>query len=66
MTRRLPFTEATIRRTIIAARKAGLEVNAVSVAPDGTITVHRVPEGVVQPGAGTHNGSSSEWEDLKA
>jgi hypothetical protein len=66
MTKRLSFTESTIKRTIAAARKAGLDVNAVSVAPDGTITVHHMPEGVATPGVGTHNGSSSEWEDFQA
>jgi hypothetical protein len=66
VTTRLAFTEATIKRAVAAARKAGVEVNAVSVAPDGTITVHHMPEGVAQRAVGTHNGSSSEWEDLKA
>jgi hypothetical protein len=66
MTKRAPVTEAMIKRTIAAARKSGLDVNAISISPDGTITVHHLPEGVAQPVAGTHNGSSSEWEDLKA
>jgi hypothetical protein len=38
MTKPLPFTELAVCRTVNAARKAGLKVNAVSVAPDGTIT----------------------------
>jgi hypothetical protein len=65
MTKRLAFTESTIKRAVAAARKAGLDVNAVSISPNGTITVHHMPEAVARPGVETHNGSSSDWEDLK-
>jgi hypothetical protein len=37
MTRVLPFTQASLRRAIEAARKAGLRVT--SIRPDGTIIV---------------------------
>jgi hypothetical protein len=39
MTKALPFTESAVRRAVNAARKAGLQVSAVSIAPDGTMTV---------------------------
>jgi hypothetical protein len=38
MTKALPFTEPAVRRSS-SARKAGLQVSAVSIAPDGTVTV---------------------------
>jgi hypothetical protein len=41
MTKPLPFTESAVRRAVSAARKAGLPVNAVSVSPDGTVTVYQ-------------------------
>jgi hypothetical protein len=41
MTKPLPFTESLVRRAIPAVRKEGLPVSAVSVHPDGTITVSR-------------------------
>jgi hypothetical protein len=37
MTRALPFTEASLRRAISAARKAGLHVTGIR--PDGTVLV---------------------------
>ena len=66
MTRPLPFTEAAIRRTILAVQKAGVEVGAVSVAPDGTVTVHRAGNSVAPAAPVNHNAPSSEWEDIKA
>lgn len=42
MTKPLPFTAAAVRRAIDGVRLAGLEVRAVSVAPDGTVTVHHI------------------------
>ena len=63
MTKSLPFTEASIRRIITAVRKAGLEVNAVSVAPDGTVTVYH---GVVAPPASSQNHENSKWLDVEA
>ncbi len=41
LTKPLPFSESTVRRVVLAVQKAGLQVNAVSVAPDGTVTVYR-------------------------
>jgi hypothetical protein len=66
MTKRAPVTEAMIKRTIAAARKSGLDVNAISISPDGTITVHHLPDGVALAGAATQNGPASEWEDFQA
>jgi hypothetical protein len=37
MTRPLPFTEASIRRAVNGARKAGLRV--ISIRPDGMVMV---------------------------
>jgi hypothetical protein len=65
MTNRLPFTEAMVKRTIAAARKAGLEVNAVSVAPDGTVTVFQ-QGGIVSPSPSDENSASSKWLDVEA
>jgi hypothetical protein len=38
MTKPLPFTELAVRRAIAAARKEGISF-AISIAPDGTITI---------------------------
>jgi hypothetical protein len=37
MTRAIPFTQAGLRRTLEAVRKAGLHVKAIQ--PDGTVIV---------------------------
>jgi hypothetical protein len=60
----LPFTEARVRRAIAAARKEGLAINAVSVHPDGTVTIH---QGIAAPTEQAHNtvASLSEWEDIQ-
>jgi hypothetical protein len=39
MTKALPFTESAVRRAVNAARKVGLQVSAMGIAPDGTVTV---------------------------
>ena len=39
MTKALPFTESAVRRAVNAARKAGSQVSAVSIAADGAVTV---------------------------
>jgi hypothetical protein len=44
MTKSLPFTEIAIQRAIAAVRKAGLEIYAVTVGADGSITVHQHPQ----------------------
>lgn len=67
MTRPLPFTEASIRRAVSAARKAGLRV--VGIQPDGTL--------MVQDGENPANplsdspvplqaSQTSKWEDAEA
>jgi len=55
-----------MRRAILAVQKAGVEVGAVSVAPDGTVTVHRAGNSVAPAAPVNHNAPSSEWEDIKA
>jgi hypothetical protein len=62
MSRPLPFTEATVRRAIAAARKAGLEVSAVSVARDGTVTVL----GIASSPPSGENRANSKWLDVEA
>lgn len=64
MTARSSFTEASLRRAITAARRAGLRV--VGIRPDGTVIVDEgqgehplVPVDVIQPPA-------SKWEDAEA
>jgi hypothetical protein len=44
MTKSLPFTELTILRAIAAVRKAGLDIYAVTVGADGSITLHQQPQ----------------------
>ena len=66
MTRPLPFTEARVRRAIAAARKEGIATGAISIHPDGTITVRWGEPGVALPASPPHNASSSEWEDIEA
>jgi hypothetical protein len=63
MTKPLAFTEASVRRTIAAVRKAGLEVSAVSVTPDGTVTVYQA---VAAPPASGQNHANSKWLDVEA
>jgi hypothetical protein len=65
VTKSLPFTESRIRRAIAAARKEGLEISAVSIHPDGTVTIH---QGIAAPAAPTQNNAPllGEWEDIQA
>jgi hypothetical protein len=63
MTKPLPFTEARVRRTIAAARKEGVAVNAVSVHPDGTVTVY---QGIAASGAPAQDAAKSKWLDVEA
>jgi hypothetical protein len=64
VTKSLPFTEARVRRLIAAARKEGLAIGAVSIHPDGTVTIH---QGIATPVVSTHNAEppASEWEDIR-
>jgi hypothetical protein len=63
MTARLHFTEASIRRAVHAARKAGLDVSAVSIAPDGTVTIH---SGLASANPPSENREQSKWLDVEA
>jgi uncharacterized protein GlcG (DUF336 family) len=65
MTKAVPFTEATIKRAVAAARKAGVEVNAVRVEPDGTVTVFQ-QGGIVLPSPSDENSATSKWLDVEA
>jgi hypothetical protein len=68
VTRALPFTQASLRRAIAAARKEGLRV--AGIRPDGTlITVNAGDNSgadlaTIMP----HNQAtpSSKWEDVEA
>lgn len=67
MTRALPFTQASIRRAVIAARKAGLTVREIK--PDGTLVVVNDGENPSSEapvaGPGFHNARPSKWEDRR-
>jgi hypothetical protein len=65
MTLRLAFTEATIKRAVAAARKAGVEVNAVRIEPDGTVTVFQ-QGGIASPPSPDENPAHSKWLDVEA
>jgi hypothetical protein len=66
MTKPLPFTESRVRRAISAVRKEGLSVSAVSIHPDGTVTVHQGDVGIARVAAMTQHAAPSEWEDIEA
>jgi hypothetical protein len=63
MTKPLPFTESRLRRAIAAVRKEGLSVSAVSIHPDGTITVHQGETGVAPAAAMPQHDAVSKWAD---
>jgi hypothetical protein len=58
-------SEARIRRVIGAMRKEGLAVAAVSVNPDGTITVYQGEGGVALPAGVPQHDAVSKWADTK-
>jgi hypothetical protein len=62
MTRALPYTEASLARSIKGVQRAGLHV--VGVKPDGTLIVADKPVDTASlvPGD-AHNESVSKWED---
>jgi len=67
MTRVLRFTQASLRRAIEAARKAGLQVTGIR--PDGTLLVQDVenaPRTVPSGGLEEQSAPSSKWEDVEA
>jgi hypothetical protein len=67
MTRPLPFTQASLKRAINAARKAGLRVTGIK--PDGTLVVN---DGDNSPGAvagawdDRNTAEVSKWGDVQA
>lgn len=65
MTARAPFTQATIRKAIKAARKEGLYVHGIR--PDGTLVLGENPpleNALVLSSA--QNVPPSKWEDVEA
>lgn len=62
MTTRARATQAEIKRAILAAREAGLVVSGVSIAPDGTLTVH----GGETPGLVPNAVNAQGWEGIHA
>jgi hypothetical protein len=65
MTKPLPFTESRVRRVIAAVRKEGLSVSAVSIQPDGTITVYQGDGGVALPAGMPQHDAVSKWADTE-
>jgi hypothetical protein len=66
MTKPLPFTKARVQRAIAATREAGINVAAVSIHPDGTVTVHSDGLGIAFPVSSPQTAKTSEWEDIQA
>ncbi len=68
MTTRLPFTQASVKRAIAAAQKAGLRV--IGIRPDGTVMVDGGDKpAVVVPDSPPPSQTarvSSKWEDAEA
>jgi hypothetical protein len=61
VTKAVPFTQAAVRRAIEGARAAGIEVGAVSVHADGTITVHKLGATVDPAPTAPHADSPEPW-----
>ena len=68
MTRALPFTEASIRRAVKAARAAGLRVTGIRA--DGTIMVEDGENGTsdvhIAPPPAQAGAPPSKWADAEA
>ncbi len=65
MTRALAYTQASVRRRIEAARKAGLRVTGITA--DGTILTVDNAETVLAPATGQMpDKAPSKWEDVQA
>ena len=65
MTKPLPFTQASIRRAVRAARREGLHV--LGIRPDGTVIVGDNPNiGVPTLPPDLNNAPASKWEDIEA
>lgn len=65
MTARLPFTQASVRRRIKAAKAEGLHV--IGIRNDGTLILGEKPLDVL-PGVQPQpdNAETSKWEDIEA
>jgi hypothetical protein len=63
MTKRLAFTESTIKRAVAAARKAGLAVAAVRIEPNGAVTIFQT--GIEPPSPSTDDPAKSKWLDVE-
>jgi hypothetical protein len=65
MTKRVPFTQAQVRRVIQAARREGLRV--AGIKPDGTVVVYDGGENPLAPVDGLIGGSEDadavRWSD---
>jgi hypothetical protein len=64
MTRALPFTEHSLCRAIVGARKAGLRVTGIRA--DGMLVVQENTDPVVELAAQVQPDSSSIWADVGA
>ena len=64
MTRRLPFTQASLCRAIRAARKEGLRV--AGIRPDGTLIVHDGADTIDDGALVDQDERPSKWEDVEA
>lgn len=65
MTRALPFTEHSLRRAIVGARKAGLRV--IGIRPDGMLVVQESSDPVADLVVQMHpTDAPSRWEDVEA
>lgn len=62
MTKALPFTQASMRRAILAIESAGKYV--IGVRPDGTLIVGNEPFDVVSLAPANEN-KASKWEDVR-
>lgn len=65
MTRPLPFTQASLRRAIAAARKEGLRI--AGIRPDGTLILGDGAEApLADIGPDGQPLAPSKWEDVEA
>jgi hypothetical protein len=62
MTRALPFTEHSMRRAIVAARKAGLRVTGIRA--DGTLVVQESADPVAELVSSVQPDAPSIWDDV--
>lgn len=66
MTTRLPFTELAMRRAIRAARSEGVRVAAVTVGPDGSITIHDADSPVAAVAGRAQHVEPSDFKEFQA